>query len=66
MVMSGDEVFVAECYNCRVQVYGLDGSYKRQWGEEGEGAGQFIRPDGIAVSEGEVFASSNHRIQGFR
>ena len=66
MVVSGEEVFVTDYDNHRVQVFGLDGSYKRQWGGEGDGAGQFNYPDGIAVSEGELFVASKHRIQVFR
>ena len=61
--MSGEEVFVTDYASHRVQVFGLDGSYKRQWGGKGDGAGQFNRPEGIAVSEGEVFVVSVHRIQ---
>jgi DNA-binding beta-propeller fold protein YncE len=61
--MSGEEVFVTDYENDRVQVFGLDGSYKRQWGGEGDGAGQFNYPADIAVSEGEVFVVSVHRIQ---
>ena len=64
--MNGDEVLVTDSENNRVQVFGVDGSFVRQWGEEGDGAGQFENPDGIAVSEGEVFVSCDHRVQVFR
>ena len=64
--MNGDEVLVADFANHRVQVFGLDGSFVRQWGGKGGGAGQFVHPRNIAVSKGEVFVSSNHRIQVFR
>ena len=52
--------------NHRVQVFGLDGSYKRQWGWEGDETGQFISPYGIAVSEGEVLVKSENRVQVFK
>ena len=32
----------------------------------GDEAGQFIEPVGIAVGEGEVFVSCDHRVQVFR
>ena len=64
--MNGDEVLVTDINNHRVQVFGLDGSYKRQWGGEGDEAGQFIYPDGIAISEGEVFVTSENRVQVFK
>ena len=66
VVVNGDEVIVAEYVNHRVQVFGLDGSFVRQWGSRGYGAGQFVQPYGVAVSEGEVFVGCKHRIQVFQ
>ena len=66
VVVNGDEVLVTDIRNSRVQVFGLDGSFVRQWGTRGDGAGQFTLPYGIAVSEGEVFVSCDHRVQVFR
>ena len=48
-------MFVIDRENNRVQVFGLDGTYRRQWGQTGEGDGQFKLPIGIAVSGEEVF-----------
>ena len=50
--------------NNRVQVFGLyDSSYVvRQWGQKGEGEGDFAGPSGIAASEDEVFVSCTHRV----
>ena len=55
--MSGlGEVFVCDRDNHRVQVFGLDGTYLRQWGTQGAGHGQLNGPCGVTVSDGgEVF-----------
>ena len=64
--MNGDEVIVIDYGNHRVQVFGLNGSFVRQWGGRGDGAGQFLYLSRIAVSEGEVFVTSSHRVQVFK
>ena len=49
-------------------VFGLDGTYLRQWGTQGEGHGQLNGPCGVAVSGGgEVFVCDkwNNRVQVF-
>ena len=58
---------MSDSNNNRVVVYGLDGSFVRQWGTEGSGAGQFITPDDVVVNGDEVIVtdSSNHRVQVF-
>ena len=68
IAVSGEEVFVVELNNHRVQVFGLDGTYRRQFGEKGAGEGQFNCPTGIAVSGDEVFVvdPDNLRVQVFR
>jgi len=65
--VSGGEVFVTDASNHRVQVFKLDGTYKRKWGSYGTGKGQFYYPYGIHVSGGEVFVTdaNNHRVQVF-
>ena len=50
VVVNGDAVLVVDFHNHRVQVFGLDGSFVRQWGGNGVGAGQFDHPSGIACS----------------
>ena len=54
-------------HNHRIQVFGLDGSFGRQWGTRGAGEGQFSRPTAVAVSGGEVYVcdDGNHHIQVF-
>ena len=61
MAVNGDEVIVTCFGNDRVQVFRLDGSFVRQWdGAAGGGDG------GIAVSGGEVFLATKHRVQVFQ
>jgi hypothetical protein len=62
--VNGEEVFVCDMFNHRIQVFSRDGSFVRQWGSKGRGQGQMMHPCGIAVSEGEVFVC-DHRIQVF-
>lgn len=52
----GDEFFVADTWNHRVQVFAKDGTFKRQW------LGSFFSPRGIAVdAQGNVLiADSGH------
>ena len=66
IAVSGEEVFVCDHYSNRVQVFRLDGTYRRQWGRQA-GEGQFDPPLGIAVSGEEVFVCdmNNHRVQVF-
>ncbi len=42
-------VFVSDCDNHRIQVFGIDGSFVRKWGSQGNGDGQFYYPCGVAV-----------------
>jgi hypothetical protein len=46
---------------------GVQGVFVREWGEEGEGQGEFSEPEGVAVYGEEVFVSdcSNDRVQVF-
>jgi len=61
-------VYVADSYNHRVQVFDAEGRFLRQWGSQGNAPGQFQEPWGIAVDgEGNVYVADtwNHRIQKF-
>ena len=52
VVVGGNEVFVCDCSHHRVQVFGLDGSFVRQWGSQGDGQGQFSHPCGVSCAWG--------------
>ncbi len=65
-----DLVFVADSWNHRVQVFGLDGTFIRKWGTWGSDDGQFSFPYGIAAhpTRDLIFISEEegHYIQVFR
>jgi uncharacterized protein (TIGR03663 family) len=65
-VSPGGEVFVTDTGNKRVQVFGLDGTFKRMFGGDGTAPGQFKEQVGIALdSQGNVWVADtwNSRIQ---
>ena len=68
MAVRGNEVIVSDYGNHRMQVFGLDGTFVRQWGGKGAGPGQFNRSDGVAVVGDEVVVcdAGNHRVQVFK
>lgn len=43
-------LFVADAENYRVQVFKLDGTFLRKFGDKGSGKGLFALPRGITVS----------------
>lgn len=67
-VSPAGEIYVADFRNHRVQVFGLDGTFQRQWGKGGVGSGQFQDLSGIMVhSSGQIYVTDtfNHRVQWF-
>ncbi|MDQ5986307.1 MAG: Virginiamycin B lyase [Syntrophus sp. SKADARSKE-3] len=61
-------LYVADYFNNRIQVFSTTGSYVSQWGSFGTGNGNFSYPDNVAVdSSGNIYVSdeNNHRIQKF-
>jgi uncharacterized protein (TIGR03663 family) len=62
------DIYVADSYNHRVQVFDGNGVFLRQWGAAGAAPGQFQEPWGIAVdAQRNVYVADtwNHRIQKF-
>ncbi len=60
------EVYVTDTGNKRVQVFGLDGTFKRMFGGAGSGPGQFNEQVGLALdNQGNVWVADtwNNRIQ---
>jgi DNA-binding beta-propeller fold protein YncE len=60
------EVYVADTGNKRIQVFGLDGSFKRMFGGAGSAPGQFNEEVGLALdTQGNVWVADtwNNRIQ---
>jgi len=67
--IAGDELYVADYWNDRIQVFALDGTPHRSIGRPGHGPGEFNAPGGIAVaSDGSLFVADfyNQRIQHLR
>ena len=60
---------MSEYGNDRIQVFDPQGRFLRKWGSEGNGDGEFIQPQGLAIdSNGDVYVSDqgNHRILVFK
>jgi len=69
LTVSGNELYVAEYFNDRIQVYGLDGGFKRSVGKSGSGEGEMSAPGGVAVANnGDLFVADfyNQRVQQLR
>ncbi len=62
------DIVACDFGNNRIQEFGRDLTFVREWGNRGELPGQFKEPCGIAVgAKGEIFVADtwNHRIQVF-
>lgn len=69
VAVTGDEIFVVDTGNERVQVFSPDGTFLRSWGGLGNGPSQFVEPVGIVVGpDGRVYVadSGNGRISVFQ
>ncbi len=63
-----ERIYVADTYNCRIQVFADDGSFLLSWGEYGRGPGRFDCPQGVAVDAAArvyVADTCNNRMQMF-
>lgn len=61
-------LYVADTHYHRIIVYSPDGRIVRQWGESGQGDGQFIYPVDVAFADGRVLVAEyggNDRISVF-
>jgi sugar lactone lactonase YvrE len=68
VAVSHDELYVVDTGNERVQVFGIDGTFKRVWGGYGHGPGQLIEPGGIAIGpDGLIYVADagNARVSIF-
>ncbi|MCA9858956.1 MAG: 6-bladed beta-propeller, partial [Thermomicrobiales bacterium] len=69
IAVTGDEIYVVDTGNERVQVFSPDGTFLRSWGGMGNGPTQFVEPVGIVVGpDGRVYVadSGNGRISVFQ
>jgi DNA-binding beta-propeller fold protein YncE len=61
-------VYVADTFNNRIEIFDADGNFIREFGKSGDGPGYFARPKGIAVDiDGNVWVADavQDRIQAF-
>src|SRR3990167_7999181 len=67
IAVAGDEVFVADSRNGRIQVFDSSGRYKRQFGTPGKGPGQLGRPMNLTIQGDALYVAEyfNDRIQVF-
>lgn len=67
IAIAGDEVFVADSRNGRIQVFDLDGNFRRMFGKPGDQPGELGRPMNLAIRGGELHVPEyfNDRIQVF-
>lgn len=63
----GNNVYVVDTGNNRIQVFDQDGNFKFAWGQAGAGNGQFNSPLGIDSEGNRIYVADqlNHRIQVF-
>ena len=67
IAVSGNAVFVADSRNGRIQVFDLDGNFKRLFGRPGKALGELGRPMNITIAGGELYVAEyfNDRVQVF-
>ena len=67
IAVAGDEVFVSDAGNNRIQVFDLNGRFLRSFGHEGDDLGQLSRPMHMDVRDGKLYVAEylNDRIQVF-
>jgi len=53
----GDEIYVVDSINARIEVFNKNGEFERMFGEFGIEEGDLFRPKGVAVFDGEVAVS---------
>ena len=67
IAVAGGEVFVADARNGRIQVFDLDGRFKRQFGQPGQALGELGRPMNLSVAGDRLYVPEyfNDRVQIF-
>ncbi len=60
-------VYIADSYNHRIQVFTPEGQYLRKFGSEGSGRGQLSTPSSIAIDKDTVYVTDygNDRVSVF-
>ena len=65
IALKGNEVFVSDSRNARIQVFDLEGNFKRTFGQSGGATEQLNRPMNLSIHKDELFVADyfNDRIQ---
>jgi DNA-binding beta-propeller fold protein YncE len=67
-VDSDGNVYVADTFNNRIQIFDADGQFISMFGKNGDGLGEFIRPKGVGVDrDGHIWVADamQNRVQIF-
>jgi sugar lactone lactonase YvrE len=57
-------VYVADTYNSRIQVFDTSGTFMKSWGQKGTGSGSMTLPYDVAVDgEGSVYVADTYNIR---
>lgn len=67
IAIAGEEVFIADSRNGRIQVFDFDGNFLRTFGQPGDALGELGRPMNVTIHDGELYVPEyfNDRIQVF-
>lgn len=67
IAINGEELFVSDSGNNRIQVFDLDGSFLREFGSTGDKPGELGRPMHLDIYNDKLFVTEylNDRIQVF-
>lgn len=60
-----DNIYVVDHNNSRIQKFDLNGNFISKWGNNGETAGNFVYPWGIAYINNQIIVSAGTRVQFF-
>ena len=67
IAVAGEEVFISDARNGRIQVFDFDGNFKREFGSNGDGAGRLGRPMNLTVAGDSLYVADywNDRVEVF-
>ncbi len=67
LAVAGNEVFVADARNGRIEVFDFNGNFKRQFGQPGKKPGDLNRPMNLRIVNNQLYVAEywNDRIQVF-
>ena len=62
IAIAGDEVFVSDAGNNRIQVFSLQGKFLRMFGRQGSVPGELGRPMHMDIREDKLYVAEYHRV----